>query len=57
MMVTIIQILCFVFAIATIGFGVYQFIQGEVTNGLLSSILSVLTFNLAVTCAVDIQDY
>jgi hypothetical protein len=56
-MVTIIQILCFVFAIATIGFGVYQFIQGEVTNGLLSSILSVLTFNLAVTCAVDIQDY
>jgi len=55
-MITIIQILCFLFSTATIGFGVYQFIQGEVTNGLLSFILSVLTFNLAVNCAVDIED-
>ena len=35
-------------AFVAIGFGVYFFIKGDVTNGLLALILSCLAFNLVV---------
>jgi hypothetical protein len=44
----IIEIACFLFAVIAIGFGVYEFMVDQVTNALLSFILSVTTFNLAV---------
>lgn len=34
--------------IASIAFGIYEFIKGEVTNGLLAFILSLLAFILLI---------
>ena len=56
MLVLIIEILCFLFAATAIAFGVYEFVHDEVTNGLLSFILSVATFNLAVNWIGSVED-
>ena len=48
MLFMIIEILCFLFGVMAVGFGVYEFMVNQVTNSLLSFILSVATFNLAV---------
>lgn len=37
-----------VLAIVCVGFGAYELVKSEITNGLLSFILAVATVNLAV---------
>lgn len=39
-------------AIAAVGFGIYLFVGGEVTNGLLAFILSCVAFNLSLRIAM-----
>jgi hypothetical protein len=56
MLVMIIEILCFLFAVIAVGYGVYEFMVDQVTNGLLSFILSVTTFNLAVNWMKCIEE-
>ena len=56
MLFMIIQILCFLSAVLAVGFGVYEFMVDKVTNGLLSLILSVTTFNLAVNWMKSIEE-
>ena len=56
MLFMIIQILCFLFAVLAVGFGIYEFMVDQVTNGLLSFILSVATFNLAVNWIKCIEE-
>ena len=56
MLFMIIEIVCFLFAVIAVGFGVYEFMVDQVTNGLLSFILSVTAFNLAVNWMKCIEE-
>lgn len=56
MLIMIGAILFFLFVVVPIGFGVYEFVNEEVTNGLLSFILSVITLNLALNWMVTFKD-
>ena len=47
----ILKLLFFLGAVAAVGFGIYLFVKGEVTNGLLASILSCVAFSLSLQIA------
>jgi len=40
--------LCIVFALAAIGFGVYELVQSEVSKGSLSILLGIVILNFAL---------
>ena len=56
MLVTIGSILMVLLAMASAGFGVYEFLKSEITNALLSFILSVVALNLTVNWKEAFED-
>lgn len=47
----ILKLLFLLGAVAAVGFGIYLFLKGEVTNGLLAFILSCVAFSLSLQIA------
>jgi|WetSurMetagenome_2_1015567.scaffolds.fasta_scaffold628012_1 hypothetical protein len=44
----IVNTIIFLLTLGSIGFGIYKFVQGDVTNGLLSFILAMVSLNVLI---------